>query len=307
MRTGIRIFSGLLLLLMVCFVGCEQRQPHPPQEAPYQMLTSRDGSLYRLNKQTGQMVRIEGENIVPLKNATSAPQYREEEGALAQVPEVTPLLPESPHPGPLSLVENQGQPALPKKWHDLQLNGKNLKCSLQTSCQEEVMRYQFDVYPYASLKKMMDKKEDDVYYQRKWHGFILKLIDNKEAILRQIPIKLWGMSRIFDNDGKLFSVRTSAAIAMSKEEYESIADYAVAWKLDWMLLPDYKFTDQVDDLIQTYQWYGEVDRRVDPNAPAGAKYWWITFPEQKKVYFSTQEELLKSYKETTQKILDRHR
>ena len=86
-----------------------------------------------------------------------------------------------------------------------------------------------------------------------------------------------------------------------------IFDYLLEWKLDTILMPDYKFEDKMGDLIQTYNSYGEVDRSVDKDAPVGAKYWWITFPAQKKVYFSTEDELLHSYKTTVEGILNKKR
>jgi len=301
------IFSGS------CFSGCDSfyRDKPAAPEPSYQMITGRDGALYRLNKKTGEVDLIDGKSILPLKTgAADSIKITDAEKKTEQsvVPAEAAGTPENT--APAAAADNKpslSEPAAARHWPELQLNGKNLKCSLQTQWEADTLRYTFEVYPYSSLKKMIDRKEQDIYYQRKWHGFIVRLLDADRDVVKQLSFKLWDMARIFDENGRFASVKTSASVEMDKTQYESVVDYAVSWKIDWMLIPEYGFADQMDDLIQTYNWYGEVNRKVDVDAPPGAKYWWMTFPEQKKVYFSTQEELLKSYKETTQKILESHR
>lgn len=287
-----KVFSILALILIF---GCENR--FSEQEANYQIMTTNEGSIYRLNKKTGQVALIKGDKIVPLK-------VSEDKGG-EQPQKDSPQQPDS-----ISDAE-QTQHLVSEKvakkmqlWHEKQFSGKNLKGVLKTRWEDDKLYYSFEVYPYSSLKRMLDKKDDDIYYQRKWHGFIVKLLDKKGTVVKQIPIKLWEMARTFDKNGKYASVLKKGDLDLTGLNYERIEDYNVEWKLDRVIIPDYKFRDKMDDLIKTYDCYGEVDPNIDVCAPLGAKYWWMTFPERKKVYFSTEEELLKSYEKTTQKIIE---
>jgi len=316
----VMILSAVLLSSSF-FSGCGysdgREKPVVQPEPAYQMVTGKDGALYRLNQKTGELALVDGASIIPLKAAAPGavvPVSAGESGGGEQKnePAVVGGVPaEEPHPVvpavPEKVESPEPVPVVLRHWPELQLNGKNLKCSLETQWDADTLRCVFEVYPYSSLKKMIERKEQDIYYQRKWHGFIVKLRDKDKNVVKQVSFKLWDMARVFDENGKLGSVKATASVAMDKAGYETVVDYAVSWKIDWMLIPEYGFADQMDDLIQTYNWYGEVNRKVDVDAPPGAKYWWITFPEQKKVYFSTQEELLKSYKETTRRILENHK
>ncbi|MFH1063248.1 MAG: hypothetical protein V1747_10265, partial [Candidatus Omnitrophota bacterium] len=202
------------------------------------------------------------------------------------------------------IIPQANTPRKLKQWGDEQLSGKNLKVSFQSSWENNRLVYSVEAYPYSSLKKMLDKKETDIYYQRIWHGFIIKLTDDNNETVKVVPVRLWDMAKTLDDKGKVAGLKTESEIDLLEDEFIRITGYRVDWKLDNILIPEYKFKNKIDDLIDTYSWYGEVDPRLDSNAPYGAKYWWMTFPDKKKIYFSTEEELLKSYKATVEKILE---
>ncbi|MBU1044756.1 MAG: hypothetical protein KJ915_10215 [Candidatus Omnitrophica bacterium] len=293
---------GMLLLLVFC-LGCENQKN---SSDVYQLMQSEDGRLYRLNKETGQIVVLEGTKIIPMeverRKTNTADQVisseaKENNSNNQNVEPVSQELPDKIIPKPIPIRQL-------KQWHDEQLNGKNLKISFQSSWENNRFFYIVEAHPYSSLKLMLDKKEEDIYYQRKWHGFIIRLLDANNETVKDIPVRLWDMAKILDENGKFSSLKAEAEIDLFEDEYIRITGYKVVWKLDNILIPEYKFKNKVDDLIDTYSWYGEVDPRVDANAPSGAKYWWITFPDKKKIYFSTEEELLKSYQATVEKILE---
>ncbi|MFH1093544.1 MAG: hypothetical protein V1739_05235 [Candidatus Omnitrophota bacterium] len=294
------VFVALLLFLLT---SCDKLPA--AQESQYQLMKAVDGSVYRLNKKTGQVSVIKGDEIVPIKPAQSKPEVKPAEtNPEKEQPKEDPqsILPAST-PLPVNIHVDYTAEEM-KDWSEQQFQAKNLKVRFKSAWQSGVLHYEFEAYPYLSLKKMLDKKEEDVYYQRKWHGFVIKLVDEEGVIINVIPIKLWDMARTIDNKGKFESLVIKNKIELPEDEYIRITGYNLDWKLDRLLIPDYKFQNKVDDLMQTYSWYGEVDLKVDLDAPQGAKYWWMTFPDKRKVYFSTEQELLKSYQETVGKIIN---
>ncbi len=293
---------GIVFLAIVFISGCDNKKD---SDSVYQLMQSEDGRLYRLNKETGQIVLLEGNKIVPL----------EVERRKNTVPPVEPvqtnLIRVDISDNPEQPVQDLPEQIIPsvtpvrqlKQWHDEQLSGKNLKVSFQSSWENNKLFFILEAFPYSSLKAMLDKKEKDIYYQRKWHGFVIKLIDDNNDTVKLIPVKLWDMAKTLGEKGRFASLKTETEIDLLEDEFIRITGYKIEWKLDNILIPEYKFKNKVDDLIETYSWYGEVDSRVDINAPSGAKYWWMTFPDKKKIYFSTEDELLKNYQETVEKIL----
>ncbi len=292
------LFGLIAILLLFSFSsGCEKKQE---SSNPYQLMNSDDGRLYRLNKKTGHIVILEGNKIIPLEVERRTKAIPDKPEVVVDTPDlkqdVTPL-----QVNPPEIIKTEKHV---KHWDDEQLRGKNLKVSFESSWLDNKFSYVLEAHPYSSLKKMLDKKESDVYYQHKWHGFVIKLIDQNEQTVKIVPVKLWDMSKTLDDQGKFLSLKTDSQIELLEDEFIRITGYKVDWKLDRILIPDYKFKNKVDDLIQTYSWYGEVNRKVDKLAPHGAKYWWITFPDKKKIYFSTEEELLNNYKLTIEKIVE---
>ncbi len=298
---------AFIIIIFLYLTSCD-RLPDS-RESYYQLMKAADGSVYRLNKKTGQVSVIKGDEIVPIKAAKPKPELKPakispEKG---QPIEVSQSILQSKTSESADNVQVNYSAENMKDWSEQQFQGKNLKVRFKSAWQDGVLHYEFEAYPYLSLKKMLDKKEEDVYYQRKWHGFVIKLIDEEGVIIKVIPIKLWDMARTTDNKGRFESMVIKEKIELPEDEYIRITGYNLDWKLDRLLIPDYKFQNKVDDLMQTYSWYGEVDPKVDVDAPPGAKYWWMTFPDKRKVYFSTEQELLKSYKETVGKIIDSHK
>ncbi|MCG2712226.1 MAG: hypothetical protein L6416_07895 [Candidatus Omnitrophica bacterium] len=295
------------ILLLLCLPSCDRLPDR--QESHYQLMKAADGSVYRLNKKTGQVSVIKGDEIVAIKAANPVPEikYAEINPEKEQPEEGPQNISQAKTPEPADNVQVDYAIKNMKDWSEQRLQGKNLKVRFKSAWKKGVLDYEFVAYPYLSLKKMLDKKEEDVYYQRKWHGFVINLIDEEGVIINIIPIKLWDMARTVDNKGRFESMVIKDKIELPEDEYIRIIDYNLDWKLDRLFIPDYKFQNKVDDLMQTYSWYGEVDRKVDIDAPQGAKYWWMTFPDKRKVYFSTEQELLKSYQETTGKIIDSHK
>jgi hypothetical protein len=293
--------SKYIIIFIVLFLstGCEQKEPDL-----YQLMKSQDGRVYRLNKQTGHIVILEGDKILPLEvqkknnnvfSGQSSPNDQAEEQRVSLV------LQDEEKTQPIINPDDRYH-----DWGEEQLSGKNLKVSFKSYWETGVLHYILEAYPYSSLKKMLDKKEDDVYYQRKWHGFLVKLTDDNQDTVKIVPVNLWYMARTLDEKGKFYSVKARSEIQLLEDEFIRVTGFEVDWKLDRILIPDYKFENKVEDLIDTYSWYGEVDPKADKKAPEGAKYWWITFPDRQKIYFSTEEELLDSYKNTIEKILENH-
>lgn len=296
----------IILLLFLYLIGCDKMPDS--RTSKYQLMKAADGSLYRLNKNTGQVSVIKGDAIIAIKSAKSSTGLESEQPSAkedqpSKVSQENTVVQQSDHkPTPSVLVDYSEETM--KDWSEQQLQGKNLKVKFRSAWKDGILNFEFEAYPYLSLKKMLDKKEEDVYYQRKWHGFVIKLVDEENVIVSVIPIKLWDMARTIDNKGRFEGMVIKEKIELPEDEYIRITGYNLDWKLDRLLIPDYKFQNKVDDLMQTYSWYGEVNRKEDPDAPVGAKYWWKTFPDKRKVYFSTEQELLKSYKETVGNIID---
>jgi hypothetical protein len=304
-----------LVLLIIFAAGCENKKD---ADNPYQLMSAEDGRIYRLNKKTGQIVVLEGDKIIPLeveRRKKNKPEQQVENKPIiadkqdiTPTPEINPVV-TTPLPVPVAvpvpnkIVPDENPYHKLKQWGDEHLSGKNLRVSFQSYWENNQLFYSLEVFPYLSLKKMLDKKESDIYYQHKWHGFIIKLVDNNNDTVKEIPISLGDMSPSLNAKGKLSSLKIEEKIDLLEDENIRITGYKVDWKLDNILIPEYKFKNKVEDLIDTYSWYGEVDPKFDVNAPEGAKYWWMTFPNKKKIYFSTEEELLQSYQSTIEKII----
>jgi len=269
------------------------------------LMEGADGVIYRLNKRTGQVAIINGDTIKPLRVSAKYRKKKEAETKAVAGGSADNLKTASASP-PEERVKKT-MPLEMKVWSEQQFRGKNLKVRFKSAWADGILHYELDAYPYSSLEKMIKKKQSDVYYQRKWHGFVVKLLDEEGVIVRVIPVKLWDMAKTLDNQGRFSSLVKKDDIELPEDEFIRITSYSLDWKLDCLLIPDYKFYNKIDDLMQTYSWYGEVDRNVDADAPEGAKYWWMTFPDKKKVYFSTEEELLEHYEETTKQIIQNNR
>ncbi len=295
---------AIFILVLMCLIGCD-KSPES-LSSHYQLMKAVDGSVYRLNKKTGQVSVIKGDEIVAIKSVNSKPEVKAAETSAKKDQAEEENLDSMPEKQQLQVnnVQVDYSEENMKDWSEQQFHGKNLKVKFRSAWKDGVLQYEFEAYPYLSLKKMLDKKEEDVYYQRKWHGFVIKLVDEEGVIINVIPIKLWNMARTMDNKGRFEAMVTKDKMELPEDEYIRITGYSLDWKLDRLLIPDYKFQNRVDDLMQTYSWYGEVDPKEDSSAPQGAKYWWMTFPDKKKIYFSTESELLKSYQETVGKIID---
>ncbi|MBI4844862.1 MAG: hypothetical protein HY810_00020 [Candidatus Omnitrophica bacterium] len=289
------LFFFLLSLTSLGFVGCGNKVS---DETAYQLLQTQDGEIYRLNKKTGQTVIVKGKTLIPVQltqdptlNNRSEINHSEAKPAFSSEERISD-----------GKIEQHDNVIV---WQEQQLPGKNLKCLLTTYRKKNTLYAALELYPYASLKDILEKKELDVYYQRKWHGITVRLVGKDGNVLKKIKVKLFDMDKKFDEKGRFRSLRSEQILELTADEYADIASYSVEWKLDNILIPNYKFENKMDDLIRTYNCYGEVDRKIDLDAPYGAKYWWITFPDREKVYFSTEEELLKSYEQTTKEIIEK--
>ncbi|MFH2137467.1 MAG: hypothetical protein ABII88_03025 [Candidatus Omnitrophota bacterium] len=270
--------------------GCDNL-PFMPDK--FQMIKGPDGAIYKLNKKTGEITVIKSGSFVAEDlsvNQTDAPGDGSDDDS-----------------GYASLDTSEMiaiELANPREWTERQINGKNLKAKLTTYWKEGNFYYHFTVAPYASLKKMMERKEKDVYYRLRKHGFIIKFIDGNEFVIKELTLLLTDMDKVLDQKDNTIALETNESVALGMRECAQIRDFLLTADLDWMTIPNYKFDDKVKDLIQTYNCYGEVNSRVDLNAPPDAKYWWMTYPEKKKIYFSTEEELINSYEKTISRILE---
>ncbi|MCP4650784.1 MAG: hypothetical protein GY853_12005 [PVC group bacterium] len=266
---------SLLLIVLLLINGCDN---NPFARERYQVIKGVDGALYRLDKKTGEI------KIVKVSN------YIEEE------PEIDPSL------NGAEIEDTELE--IPKDWGEHQVRGKNLRIKLITYWKLGKLHYEFEVYPFSSLKRMFQRKENDAYYRLRKHGFLLKLVDENNFVISEIFVNLNDMKKVPDLKGKTNSLFLKSSLELGMREYRQIENYNFDTNLDWIVIPNYKFPDKVKDLIQTYNCYGEVDPKVDKDAPVGSKYWWITYPERNKVYFSSEEELLRSYEKTILNILE---
>jgi hypothetical protein len=204
----------LFLIFLFFLSSCEQN--------PYQLVKGENGTVYRLNKKTGQISIIKDDKVIDLETPEAIAVKKIREKTLEEL----------------------------KEWGERQIPGKKLYVKLETSWRENKLLYKFTAYPYESLKAILSSKNLDYYtaLQRSQQKFIIELLDKNGFVIKEIDIKLWEMTRIVDEEGNPIEMVMNSQIDCSKEIYESINDYSIKWSLEIKLIPT-QYEDYRKELI----------------------------------------------------------
>ena len=243
------------------------------------MIKGPDGAIYRLNKVSGE--------IKIIKMGT----YISEEPIFSGT-------------GVVNLPVDEKELESSRDWCLHQISGKNLTVQASTYWKKGQIYLTFKVYPYKSLMKMFQKKDEDVYYRLKKHGFSITMVNESGFEIVEFFVELSKMEKYWDKNAEGNGVLMNLNTFLGASEYVAITDYSFESNLDWIYIPNYGVKDKVSDLIQEYDHYGEVNHRLDMVAPRNAKYWSMKYPDKKKIYFSTEEELLRSYENSVINIIE---
>jgi len=183
MRKFIAIF-----VLLLSFLCCKQSN--------YEIIKGEDGSIYRLNNKTGEMVVLRGDKSVPVETPESLREKREKEKLLSE----------------------------PKIMRETQVPGRQIFVKLITSWRGNLMNYKFFAYPYMHLT---DAKSPT--YLR--YEFNVSLCDKNGFTVKTINIPLTDMIITVDDNGNPIFLDKSSSIDCDLEEYEAIESYSISWKL----------------------------------------------------------------------------
>ena len=193
-----KALPGSIAFLMIIFMlsGCDSNQ--------YQIVTGSDGSLYRFNRKTGEL-----------------------------------LLAESQRSG-IKSTENESLLDKPVNWKESRFPAKNLKARLETVWRENKLCYKFSVYPYKSMERIFAKKKQDYIYSIMKPGFNIELIDRNGFMVKEIKINLWNMTKVMGDDGLEKELTMNSQIDCTKQSYRSIGGYTIKWLLEPDLIDDEK-------------------------------------------------------------------
>ncbi len=172
-------------LVAVLLVGCDSKQH-------WELVTTKDGLVYRINKETGEVSFVMGTQITKLD------EFRG--------PKTDPTKESYLRDWPVQTVKSLG---------DISLN-------LKTTWRDGKLHYILTVSPISSLQKVRDTLYSDAVFN-------LGFYDADNFQLFTLPVKLREMIRVLDDAGKPQSFQATGAMQCSVEDYRMIAAPSIGW------------------------------------------------------------------------------
>lgn len=176
----------IISLLTVFFLfSCQSQEK-------YQVTTTKDGNLYRLNKQSGEITRLEGDNLVPV--VETKPTTQSEKSDI-------------------------------KKWPQLNLPFDNIKMGMKSTWKNGRMYFVLTIAPYTrTLHQAMSKNDSKL-------GFILDLKDKDGFQMLKVPVPFVVMQRLFNQKGEVIGLMANTNIPVKKELYQDVETWSASWNL----------------------------------------------------------------------------
>jgi hypothetical protein len=187
----------LILIGLFCstiFIGCEQ--------SPYQITKSEDGTVYRLNKKTGELFVIKDNKLIPLET----PEMEQAKKALDKVLEE------------------------PIDWGEYEITGKDIMVKLKTAWRDGKIYYECIAFPYKALDRFYRLRYSDSQ-QFLLQKFTIGLHDKNNFLIKEIPIYIKDMTILIGGKGERDALGLNSNVELSRNDYENISVCSVGWNL----------------------------------------------------------------------------
>lgn len=200
-------------LLIMLLIGCESNV--------YQMIKNDDGSVYRLNQKTGEMVLIKDTKIIDLKQER---EWREAEE-----------------------IELKSM-AVAKAWEPETIPGTDLGTIAQTSWRDGKVYLKVYLKPYQPLHKFYEKlryldgythPDPQILFQkRKEYARISQFhityifTDADGLTIWEHPVLLSSFTRTVDEDGVPSYLSYETNGPMAKADYRATRGVSIKWNID---------------------------------------------------------------------------
>ena len=219
-----RSYLSIILAAIIFLSGCdlEKALDNSRDALKYQLIREKDGSIYRLNRETGTLTLVNAKGDASDKLIASDLAYN------------SPGSTEVPVSVPEAFIDSAlaDKLAEPKDLGKIRMPGEELNADLKISWREENIHYLLRIYPYSSLMEIYNQNLA-LYAQ-----FIIRLYDGSGFLLKEIPVDLLSMDEIKDPSGKGVEVKISSSMRLSHKLYQDIFSYDIQWKLNSDLIPD---------------------------------------------------------------------
>ena len=195
------------MFLAVLACGCEvnnEQKPHTKLIPKYQIVKDDEGNVYRLNSETGDMVKVVSDMLKPIKSPEQQNREKNKKDMLLQPIDFSPIT----------------------------IGDGLINVDLQTIWKEGNIYYIFNVSPYKVFNKMTEIYSTKYNYKNKWFGFTIIFLDENGFELGKKDVNLWSMTNVVDEEGNYVNKQEKGNFSMTQQAYESILSYSVGWNLD---------------------------------------------------------------------------
>ena len=178
-------------MLAILLVACDSKE----STENWGLVASSNGLVYRINKTTGGVSLIAGEQGTELVELNERNRDDAKKNYLKD--------------WPVQIIEPLG----------------DITVSLKTTWRDGKLHYQLSAYPYRSaLKKAREEKSilADA-------AFVIVLFDRDGFELESIPVRISAMSGIVDDSGKISAMRATGSRVCSVDTYDALGSAAVQW------------------------------------------------------------------------------
>lgn len=179
-------WSALAFLIGIATCGCDVMHQ-------WDIATSSDGRVYRLNRQTGEVAFVTTNQLVRL---SLGPEYN----------------PEAPaHNHPHNFTNNPIQP----------LGQMNVK--FRTKWRGGNLNYALEAGPITAQAQSVLGSTNG------YPILLINLHDSDHFQLISVPVSFKGMTRVYGTDGKLLSLLVQGQVPFALQEYEAISTGSIGW------------------------------------------------------------------------------
>jgi hypothetical protein len=202
----------MVLLVLILQSGCEKKDRYAIEQG-------KDGRIYRLDRETGEMVAVSGDKLIAISTPESQIIEKKLEADLAEE----------------------------KYWSDQTIPAPaNLKCKLKTSWREGRMYYIFSIYPLeqtsvnaegkqleaSSAKASRDWEWLDQYNRDFRTSITIHMNDKGSFKLADIHVPFYTVIRIVNAKGEPSHIQGDGTIYCTSEMYKAFNDWSLTWNLE---------------------------------------------------------------------------
>lgn len=181
----------IVFLISITFVSCKRNR--------YELVKDDRGRVVRLDKETGEIVIVQNEKMVPVKT----PEQQETETAAARAREEA-----------LSA---------PKQWSDQEFKQIGItKASLTTRWVDGTLWYKFEMQP---IPKGINEN-----YLPSQAPFTLTFNDKSGFELIKINLYQFSFSTYVDEDRKPIALAANSSVLCTRGVYEELAGWGLTWR-----------------------------------------------------------------------------